>query len=188
MKKSLDEVRAEFEAVNTGVQKVCEGLVEAQLSQRPAPNRWSMAEILVHLNLTTQSYLPMVDKAIAGSDRSGARGPFELGRMGSFYAWYMEPPAKFRVPAPRMVRPLLQGPAGDALPQFLRSQAVLLQRLESAEGLDCSKVKLTSPFSSLLRMNLISFFAVTAAHQRRHLAQAEGVRAAIALGAKAQSI
>lgn len=32
---------------------------------RPAPNQWSVAECLIHLNLTSRAFLPLIDEAIS---------------------------------------------------------------------------------------------------------------------------
>lgn len=169
----------EIAAINAEAARLCEGLGEQQLAWRPAPNQWSIAENLVHLNLTTQTFLPSVERAIGKARPTGATGPFELGLKGALFIWYTEPPPKFRVPAPKMIRPLLQGPANEALPQFLRSQEAALRKVDAARGLDCANVRFRSPLSSIVSMNLITFFAVLTGHQRRHLWQARNVREAL---------
>jgi hypothetical protein len=178
MRKSLDDIRDEIVQVNTAAQKLCAGLTEEQLAWRPQAGRWSIAENLVHLNLTTQIFLPSVDRTIETSDRNAyVQGPFELGVLGRLFVWYVEPPPKVRAPAPKPITPILEGRAVDALPQFLRSQKAAVDRVDAAEGLDCSKIKFRYPLSGLVKMNLITFFAVMTGHQRRHLAQAEKIRA-----------
>lgn len=179
MRKSLDEIRGEIASVNAEAQRMCAGLTGEQLGWRPQAGKWSMAENLAHLNLTTQIFLPTLDRAIENARRNGllASGPFELGLLGRLFVWYVEPPPKIKGPAPKLIKPILQGPAVDALPQFLRSQESAMKRVDAAEGLDCTRVKFRSPLSSLVKMNLISFFTVMTAHQRRHLVQAEKIRA-----------
>src|SRR5512141_2248698 len=101
MRKSLDEIRDEIAKVNAGAQTLCAGLTEEELIWRPHPGKWSIAENLVHLNLTTQIFLPTVDRAIETSLRDGsAPGPFELGVLGRLFVWYVEPPPKIKAPAP----------------------------------------------------------------------------------------
>ena len=178
MRKSLEEIRDEIVQVNTAAQKLCAGLTQEQLTWRPQTGKWSIAENLVHLNLTTQIFLPSVDRTIETSDRNASvQGPFELGVLGRLFVWYVEPPPKIKAPAPKPIKPILQGRALDALPQFLRSQKAAVARVDAAEGLDCSRIKFRYPLSGLVKMNLITFFAVMTGHQRRHLAQAEKIRA-----------
>lgn len=184
MRKSLDDIRNEITKVNAGAQTLCAGLAEHQLMWRPQPGKWSIAENLVHLNLTTQIFLPALDRAIEMGRTQNilGEGSFDLGVFGPLFVWYVEPPPKLKLPAPKVIRPVLQGPAANALPQFLRSQELAMQRIDLADGLDCARIAFRSPLSSLIKMNLISYFSVMTGHQRRHLAQAMRVKSEI--GAK----
>ena len=80
-----------------------------------------------------------------------------------------------KMPAPKMIRPLLQGPAAEALPQFLRSQDLVTRTIDASDGVNLASVKFTSPFFKFLRLSVIAGFAVIAAHERRHLWQAEQI-------------
>ena len=96
--------------------------------------------------------------------------------MGKLYVWYVEPPPKIKLPAPKVLRPLLAGPAADALPQFLQSQQWMMDRVTEANGLDLGKVSVASPLASFVKMNLLAIFSVFTGHERRHIVQASKVR------------
>jgi hypothetical protein len=174
----LEKIRQETEAVNAQAKALCEGLTEEQMAWRPQPEKWSIAENLVHLDLTTRAVLPVVDKAIeeAQQKKFYSDGPFPLGIMGRFFVWYAEPPPVLKLPAPKSIRPMLQGTAMGALPQFLRSQQLMLERLERANGIDLNRTRITSPFASFVRMSLFALFSVFTGHERRHIWQASNVR------------
>jgi hypothetical protein len=174
----LERIRQEIEFINAQAIAFCEGLRETELSWRPEPGRWSLAEILVHLRVTTQAFLPSVDRAVEDARRQNlvGEGPFLLGLMGKFYVWYVEPPPVIRLPAPKQLRPLLGGPPSDALPGFLQSQQWMVARLESANGLDLARVRVRYPLAKFIRMNLLAFFSVFTGHERRHLWQASNLR------------
>jgi DinB superfamily len=83
----LEKIRRETEAASAHAQALSGGLDEEQLGWRPRPESWSIAENLLHLDLTTRAFLPVVDRAIEearGKDLRGS-GPFRLGLMGKFY-------------------------------------------------------------------------------------------------------
>jgi len=174
----LEKLRQEAEAASAQARSLCEGLAEEQLGWREKPGRWSIAENLIHLETTTQVMLPNLDRAIDDARCRGllSNGPFRLGLLGKFYLWYVEPPPPIRLPAPPMLRPLLEGPALEALPRFLRSQELMLERLERANGIDIARARFISPMASYIRMSLYALFAVFTAHERRHLWQAGNVR------------
>ena len=171
MKKSLQEIRTEVAAVNEQAQRLCVGLTEEQLGWRPQAGKWSIAENLVHLNITTQLYVPHIQKALELGRKKGLKGSgeFDFGVIGKWFVGYLEPPFRMKSKAPKVIRPILQGPASDSLPQFLRSQELFLKQVEAAEGVDLGRAVFVSPFSSLLRMKLIAAFAAIPAHARRHL-------------------
>ena len=183
MKKSLDEIRAEVDAVNEEAQKVCAGLTEEQLGWRPQPGKWSIAENLVHLNITTQLYVPHIQKALSRAREKGlaGNGSFDLGVIGKWFVVdYLEPPFRMKSKAPKVIRPMLQGPAMDALPQFLRSQELFMKQVEAAEGVDLGRAVFVSPFSTLFRMKFVAALAAVPAHARRHLWIAGKIRAKLA--------
>ncbi|HEV2388188.1 MAG TPA: DinB family protein [Candidatus Acidoferrales bacterium] len=174
----LERIRFELEAASAGARALCDGLGDQELGWRPEPGRRSIAENLIHLELTARTFLPVIDKAIerARAEKCCSPGPFRLGMMGRFYLWWAEPPPPFRVRAPKVLAPLFDGPASEALPRFLDSQSDLLRSIERANGLDLSGVRITSPLASFIKMSLLAVFAVSAGHERRHLWQAGNVR------------
>ena len=174
----LRNIREQVDAKSQRMQELCAGLSEKQLAWRPAETKWSIAENLLHLERTAQIFFPIIDRAIEDARRRGrlSNGPFKLGFMGTLFVKYSEPPPKIRLRAPKPLRVLLEGPAADALPRFLASQGQFKDRLESANGMDIVRVRITSPFSSFVRMSLFALFSVFPAHERRHVWQASNVR------------
>lgn len=162
-------------------------LTERQLAWRPEPGRWSVKECLEHLVGVGEAYLQVLDRAIRegrGEGRTG-RGPFRHGPWDRWLVRLMEPPPRLGIPAPRAVNPLKDADAGGStgeeasgapvLARFVELQDRLMERLDRADGLDLAGIRLSSPFVSLVRMDLGTAFALVAAHQRRHLWQAEQV-------------
>ncbi len=173
----LVQVRQEIEALNTQASALCEGLTEEELGWRPGSRRWSIAENLVHLKVTADVFVPGADQAIeAARRRLYAEGPFRLGLLDRFFVWYVEPPPKIRLPAPKPLRPLLRKSATQALPDFLGSQRMMMERVEAANGLDLRRATVVSPLARFIKMSLLAFFLVFTGHGRRHLLQASSVR------------
>ena len=174
----LEAIRSEIAAIDRRVQELCRSLSEEQLAWRPKANRWSIAENLIHLETTTEVMLPAVDQSIAEGLQRNLRsdGPYDLGWLGRIYVWYSEPPPKIRLPAPKVLKPVRSGSGLDVLPAFLASQQQMVVRLEQANGLDLSRARFQSPIAAYIKMNLLSFFSVFTAHERRHMAQADEIR------------
>ena len=159
-------------------QELVSGLTSGQLSKRPHPAKWSIAECLAHLNVTAAIVQSLMRKAIEQGkrDKKFGDGPFEIGAKGRFLIWLAEPPLKVRLPAPRVVRPpaRIDDPMG-LLPSFLKAQDEWERLMCESQGLDQARIKLgslTSPF----RARLCAAIPWMMAHQRRHLLQAENVK------------
>lgn len=110
-------------------------------------------------------------------------GPFRYGLLFHLFLWYEEPPPrKKRIPiklgnaAPELFAPPAQ-PNENVTNEFITLQNELSALTEKADGLDLTRVTITSPAAKRFRMSLLEAFGGTLAHERRHLWQAEQVRA-----------
>lgn len=164
-------------------QAVAAGLSDEQLNWHPAKDSWSIAECLQHLNVGVTKTLPAFDRAI-GEGRSKnqrAPGPFRYGWFSRMMVASMEPPPKFRMRAPRLIRvaPSTVRRSPEVVPEFVRIREQLADRLRAADGLDLARVKTISPINRLIRMPLGAYFNFILAHDRRHLWQARNVRASL---------
>ena len=159
-------------------QELVDGLSSEQLLIRPQPDKWSIAECLAHLNVTAGTVQSLMAKAIkrGKQEKKFGAGPFSIGPKGRLLVWIAEPPPKFRIRAPKGVRPpaRIDDPL-QLLPAFLKSQDEWERLMREQQGLHLGKIKigaLTSPF----RARLAAALPWMMAHQRRHLLQAEKVK------------
>ncbi len=172
-----DLLRAELGATDAGLQAAAGPLGPRALSWAPPGGGWSIGQVLEHLIVAADSYLtPMrrlIDDALATS--GGGRDPlWRPSLMGGFLARSLRAPRK--LPAPRAYLPALL-PRPNPLEEFrarLRDTGLLLER---ARPLEWNRLRLGSPISRLIRLNLGDCFAIGAAHARRHLGQVERIRA-----------
>jgi len=180
MTLELQHMLEQLEAIKADGRAVAAGLTDAQFNWHPGPGRWSIADCLQHLNVGVSKTLPAFDRAIAEGRSKGqlAPGPFHYGWFSRWMIGSMEPPPKWRMKTPRILRV----PAGatyratDVVPQFSSVRDQLAQLVRQADGLDLGKIRTISPVSSLLRLPLGAYFAFIIAHDRRHVWQARQVR------------
>jgi hypothetical protein len=171
----------QIDAIKRDGEAVASGLSDDQLNWHPAQGSWSIAECLQHLNVGVTKTLPAFDRAIAEgrSRQQFAPGPFRYGWFSRMMVASMEPPPKFRMKAPRLIR-VSAGSAtyrgADLLPQFAAVRDQLAERVRQADGLDLAHVRTISPVNRLLRIPLGAYFNFILAHDRRHLWQARNVR------------
>lgn len=162
-------------------QELVAGLNPEQLTRRPDPTRWSIAECLAHLNTTATLFHPLIDAAIQ-KGREGkivSKGTFGPGPLGRLLMWIAEPPPKFKFKAPKNILPPSSiSDAKQVVAEFMRVQDEWERELRDSDGLDLKKIKCPMPFGPL-RLRLADPIPWMLAHQRRHLVQAEGVKAEI---------
>jgi hypothetical protein len=174
----LAQLAAELRAATDRARALAKGLDEEGFARRPTPDRWSPAECLAHLNLTTRAFLPLIDDALARG-RAGRQPTSRYRRdlVGFLLGQSLEPPPRFRMPTTAPFIPSGLKPRDAVIGEFVVLQEELVHRVEQASGLDLNRLRLASAFNPRLKYNLFSCFHVLAAHERRHLWQAEGAAA-----------
>jgi len=179
----LEGLRREFQAAGHNVEELLAGMTEEEFRTRIRPEQWSVGECLGHLNAVARLYQPVLERAIEEGREKGyfGTGPFGHGVMGWLSVRLMEPPPRFRLPAPRPFQPVDHGPLREVKREFDQSRERFVAALDDAGGLDLSRIKVASPASALVRLNLAAAFAFLAAHERRHLWQARQVRRALGI-------
>ncbi len=152
------------------------GGADAAVLDAPAPGgRWSANQCLSHLTLTADCYDPIIGAAIADARRRGLvqRRPSRPDIVGRILAWTLEPPYRVRAKTIPTIDPTVTTHRTPAWPLFQQSQERQRARLAEADGLQLDAVRVASLFNARVRYNLLSYFLVTLAHERRHLWQAE---------------
>jgi len=178
MNLDLDRCGQDIKEARLRVQSLVSDLATDQFTKQPQPGKWSVAECILHLNTTAQVVQSLMEKAIAEGKRSNkvGSGPFGIGVKGRLLFWIAEPPPKFRMRAPKKVRPpaAINDPA-RLLPDFLKAQDEWERLIRESAGLDLGKI-MVGPRFSAFRMRLAGVVPWMMAHQRRHLLQAENVK------------
>lgn len=142
---------------------------------RPDAMRWSAAECLGHLSITTNEFLPILRSAIENGLNRNLRSAREPGMdtLGRVLRWFMEPPIRSKVKTTQPFVPRAIRAKAEALAEFEAAQRELVALVNAAKGLDVRKIKVRSAFDKRVSYNLYSAFRIIAAHERRHLWQAE---------------
>src|SRR5947209_7043763 len=178
----FDQSNDDLNEIRNRARRLVEGLTPEQLTSRPDPAKWSVAECLAHLNLTAEIVQPKVATAIerGKKDKLFGKGPFTLGFLGKALVWWAEPPPKIRIPAPKAIAPKLEStdPA-KAIADFFRLQDEWARLLREAEGLDQEKIRVPALFPRLPALRLCAPIPWMLAHERRHLWQAENAKQAL---------
>jgi len=175
----LDQWLEQLAAIEGDAHQLLDGLSDAQLGWKPAPERWSIAECVEHLVITTGLTLRNAGPALerGRAERIQGEPPFRFGWLGGWFVRMMETPGRRPMLSPVNFVPKGNLPARELRERFFATQQELRRMLEAARGVALDRLKAGSSAKGAgwLRLNLAAWFAATLAHERRHLAQARRV-------------
>ena len=178
MASPLERIRTELTDALDRAREIADRVDDEAWSARPAPDQWSVAECLTHLNLTSQAFVPLINDALRGASPSRGiptRCRMDLTGRLLWLAMTINVPVKT---TERFV-PTGRQPRASVLSEFAALQAELIDCVGRSEGTDLGARRVVSPFDGRLSYNLCSCFRIIAAHQRQHLKQAERAIAAL---------
>jgi hypothetical protein len=170
----IDAFRRDYESLSNEADVLVAPLTDEQFLWKPSPDYWSVGQCIDHLNVAARLYLPALDEGIASAIRRGlyGPGPYRYNWIGRLMVASVAPPPRFRVKTPRAYEPMHDRRRQEVMCAFRAYQVQYVDRLRQANGLDIARARVASPVLRWLRLPLGSAFALTIAHERRHLLQA----------------
>jgi hypothetical protein len=183
MHPQLSVIVASFESASARLDRLVARTPADRWSARADPARWSVAECVAHLNLTSRAYLPLLERGIADAHALGGGAPSRYRRdpMGWLIATMSGPMPRVggmklgRVKTAAAFVPTGELPMEETVAAFRELQERQVALTRAADGLPLHRVKVVSPFDARVTYNLYAAFTLLPAHQHRHLEQAEEV-------------
>lgn len=139
--------------------------------------RWSIALCLDHLAVANTVYGRAIREAVDKARAAGWRrkGPAAPGFFGRLFIASLEPPVKRRTSAPRKIRPRPVTNRAEILEAYHKAHDGIRRLIADAATIDLNRATFRNPFIRLVRVKVGTGLNVIAAHDRRHLWQAEQV-------------
>ena len=188
--------------MNAQLQAVVDDLVSAQHHLRalyralptdawghqPAVGRWSPAECIAHLNLTSRALLPLLRAGLCEARARGTRtAPGYRRDLVGWLVWQvMRPSGGLKTAALPAFVPSAGLPVEDLIAEFDRLQEEFVSCVRAAEGLPIEQVTVVSPFDPRVKVNLYAALTLVPRHQHRHALQAARAAAACATTRRAR--
>lgn len=170
---ALCEIWQENGAIRTRLRDAVGNLGEKQLAFQPAPAKWSIGEILDHLCLAERSMTRTISRLLqraAGLGMIGEPGSMEAPGHSIDREAYGRPAS-----APDAVLPSPERPLARLLASLEESRERLLEVCARADGRVVGEVRLAHV--QLGELNFYQWLAVVGAHEAKHLAQIEQIKA-----------
>lgn len=165
----------EQDCVSLDAIAVSRDLDAGQLAWRPPGGGWGVGLLLEHLCVANDSYLTMLRPRIYARNAAHSEQGTAFWEP-SVAGWILVAGlrSKRRLPAPSMYR--VTEPREGVLDAFLARQQMAMTFLRATAALDWTRLRLSSPVSRLVRINLGDAFTIMCVHAQRHIKQMERVR------------
>ncbi|MGH7752943.1 MAG: DinB family protein [Gemmatimonadales bacterium] len=169
------QLREGLETLSSRARSWRGSLTEDQLAWPPPTGGWSIRQIFEHLCIANDSYISSMDRLLADAKPNAGKARLATWRptvMGNFLVRSFRSPR--RMPAPKMYRP---GPSARAavIDAFLERQDLLTNLLDRAADVVWQELRMRSPVTSLIRLNLGDGFTILVVHAERHFEQIERI-------------
>ena len=174
MRPQTERLRLEYRDSVARARELVSGCSATVFRARPSDGTWSAAQCLEHLNLTNAEYLRRVRDELKGASVRPPRREEKLSLVGRLVVRSYEPPVRRRFNAGGTLVPAAEPPRTDLiLGRFEQEHRQMVALLEETDAMDRTRVKIPLGDYDWLRLTLFDILCLLAAHDRRHLWQAE---------------
>jgi hypothetical protein len=154
--------------------KKLENLPAESINRQPGPGKWSVAQILWHLNYYSNYYLPVIKQKLSENKRPPSRD-FSPGWLGNYFTNLMKPATTDTVTnkmsTTKYAVPPAEVDAQKSLQQFIADQHQLLDLLNAARSANLNKIRVPISISKVLSLKLGDTFRFFVMHEKRHFIQ-----------------
>lgn len=171
-----DLVKAETQSRN-----LVAGLDEEQFNFRPNGTAWSVAQCLDHLAKTNVIYTAALRSAVRNVTPGSVprRSPIRPGWFARYFIKSLDAPPRRKFAAPKKVLPASYSNPGEVLAAFLSSHEQIRFLIAECRDMDLNRIRFKNPFLRIFPWTVAAGLLIMAAHDRRHLWQAQQVRSFI---------
>lgn len=148
------------------------------LVQQPGAGRWSVAQVIEHLNTYGRYYLPKLQQAISNTNSQPAEW-FVPGWLGGYFTQSMLPKPDGTIKN-KMKTFKNHNPAPDidvtrALQEFEQQEVLLLQLLDKAREVNINRIRIPVSVAPFIKLKMGDVFGFLIAHHQRHFVQIENI-------------
>lgn len=146
MNPQLARIQGELQEATRRVRQLMDPLSDAMWRRRPESGGWSVGHCVMHLNKSTEGFLPRLDAAIrAGWERNLiGGGPFRRDVAGWLLCRIVEPPYLVKMKTPAKFDPQEVDSAEHVIIDWERQQNELLQRIAYRQTIRIGDAKIRS--------------------------------------------
>ena len=181
MESQLSAIAEDLQFVERRLRRLQEMLPRGVWCEPPGPGRWSPADCVAHLNLTSRTLLPLIRDGLRDAGKRGNRSSSRYRRdLVGWFVWKLIAPSNtLRTRTIEAWEPTAGGVPEEILAEFARLQSEVIACVREADQLPIDRVRLRSPYNARVRCNLYAALTLIPRHQQRHVLQAERAAAGV---------
>lgn len=153
-----------------------------KLSYPPEDGKWSVAQVLEHVNSYNRYYLPAIEKAMVHVSKD-LNAWFVPGFWGNYFTKMIRPKNVFEIKnkmkTPKSYRPDRGLNVEAVFNEFLEHQQKLLRLLETARKRNLNTIYIPLSITNMIKLKLGDAFRFVIAHEQRHMIQARNAVKAV---------
>jgi uncharacterized damage-inducible protein DinB len=173
MQSRLEELVKYVDAQRTALLNAASAVPDERWAERPAPERWSVAEVLEHLSKVEKSCARAIAKCAAEGRAAGVGPEREEGSMLQALEGKRVTDRSNRLKASERVQPAGGMDRARALAAITASRAELRQAMHDADGLALCEIR--QPFGTLGDFDLYQWILFVGQHEARHRKQVDEI-------------
>lgn len=148
----------------------------------PEKGKWSIVQVLEHLNAYNRFYLPRIEKELSIVNNN-PNPWFTSGWLGDYFTRAMKPRNIYEISNKMKTSSKYNFSNSlnveSVLKEFMEHQDKLLQLLHTAKKRDLNDIRLPITITSLIKLKLGDIFRFLIAHEQRHMIQARNTLKAV---------
>lgn len=178
---SIYDLTTQAQTIARDVQTAFGSLTSLQLNWKPYPEKWSIGQCLDHLIITNRPFFPIIEQILRGERKNTwwERLPLLPGFFGKMLIKALDPTSTRKIKAPAIFQPSNSSIDTEIVSSFLATQQRLTELMQAIARLELAQIIISSPASKLVTYSLLDAYRIIIVHERRHLVQAQQVRASI---------
>ena len=169
MHPRIQEILEYLDATRANLSNAVEDVPATRRNERPAAERWSVAEVLEHLNIIEGRISQMLAAKIAAAKAAGLGPEAETSSVLDSLNRTRIADRSQPVAAPEMLRPQAATDASAMWAALQQSRAGLREAVLAGDGLALSEITHHHPVLGLI--NLYQWLLFVGSHEARHTAQ-----------------
>jgi uncharacterized damage-inducible protein DinB len=175
----ISQRRVEIEELTAQLKILSEKYDPEFLRQSPAAGKWSVTQVLDHLNGYNRYYLSAIETQLNKPAQPPAKVTYRAGWLGDYFTKLMLPTAPgkktVKMKSPKEYEPASFPDPEATIREFISGEEKLLMLLEKSREINLGRVRIPISLNRFIRLKLGDTFHFLIAHQQRHFLQIQKI-------------